>query len=104
MRSNGYPDIRASSRKGERTSAGSQGPDASRYVLTNEGNLIDISNVSPDDRYAQGPYSCLASGHLMFHESAVRQNLRQNPQFVQQSRQCCENGVSNYGLVTRQTS
>lgn len=42
-----------------------KGPDASRYVRSNAGALIDIHDVNPDDRYAQGPYSCLACNHLM---------------------------------------
>lgn len=65
MRSCDHADIGASSRKGERPSTRSQGPDASRYVRTGEGDLIDVSDVSPDDRYARGPYSCLACGHRM---------------------------------------
>lgn len=65
MRTCSHVDIGASNRKGERPSTGSQGPDASRYVRTGEGDLIDVCDVSPDDRYARGPYSCLSCGHLM---------------------------------------
>lgn len=65
MRSRGYVDIGAPSWGRARPPTGSYGPDASRYVRTGEGNLIDICEVNSDDRYAQGPYTCLACGHLM---------------------------------------
>lgn len=65
MGSNGHAGIETSSSKCERPSTGPQGPDASRYVRTGEGDLIDAYEVSPDDRYARGPYTCLACGHLM---------------------------------------
>ena len=40
-------------------------PDASRYVSSSGGTLVCISDVDAEDRYAQGPYSCLACGHIM---------------------------------------
>lgn len=62
MRSRGYVDIGAPSWGRARPPTGSYGPDASRYVRTGEGDLIDICEVNSDDRYAQGPYTCL--GHV----------------------------------------
>lgn len=55
-----YVDIGASSRESARPL-----PDASRYVRTGEGDLIDVCEVNPDDRYARGPYTCIACNHLM---------------------------------------
>lgn len=43
----------------------SRGADAFRYVRAADGGLIDISEISPEDRYARGPYSCLACKHVM---------------------------------------
>lgn len=40
-------------------------PDASRYVMSSCGTLVCISDVDAADRYAHGPYSCLACGHIM---------------------------------------
>lgn len=40
-------------------------PDASRYVMSQSGKVVSISDVDAVDRYAQGPYSCLACGHIM---------------------------------------
>lgn len=43
----------------------SQATDASRFVRAVDGGLIDVSEISSEDRYARGPYTCLACGHLM---------------------------------------
>lgn len=40
-------------------------PDASRYVMLSCGTLVCITDVDASDRYAHGPYSCLACGHIM---------------------------------------
>lgn len=40
-------------------------PDASRYARTSGSELINISEVDPAARYARGPYSCLACGHVL---------------------------------------
>jgi competence CoiA-like predicted nuclease len=42
--------------------------DASRYALSPTGTLVCISDVDADDRYAHGPYSCLACDHVMVPE------------------------------------
>lgn len=40
-------------------------PDASRYAMSSGRGLFCISDVDAEDRYAHGPYSCLACGHTM---------------------------------------
>lgn len=40
-------------------------PDASRYAVSPRGKLVCISDVDAEDRYAHGPYNCLACGHVM---------------------------------------
>jgi hypothetical protein len=65
MGSSGHVGVETSSLRSEHLSTRPQGPDASRYVRAGAGDLIDVCEVSPDDRYARGPYTCLACGHLM---------------------------------------
>jgi hypothetical protein len=40
-------------------------PDKSKYVRGADGNLVGIDEVSPENRYARGPYKCLSCDHLM---------------------------------------
>ncbi|WP_322889932.1 MULTISPECIES: hypothetical protein [unclassified Yoonia] len=65
MHNRGHADIEASRGTGESSLTRSQVYDASQFVRNGQGDLIDVSGVSPDDRYARGPYSCLACGQLM---------------------------------------
>ena len=39
--------------------------DASRYAISKNGKLVSIFEIDAGDRYAQGPYSCLACGNVM---------------------------------------
>lgn len=65
MNRNGYAGMRGAKRLERDAAAVSQMADTSRYVRAANGDLIDVSEISPGDRYARGPYTCLACGHLV---------------------------------------
>lgn len=40
-------------------------PDKSKYVRGFDGELVGIDEISPENRYAYGPYKCLSCDHVM---------------------------------------